>query len=131
MYGQQGLCLIWAINNAFKSKVLDPKVVLAQIAIIDKRDKKHSWSHFVNKDGIDFNTFKKLLKKEYGIQLVKVKSYTNHGKYLLTFDFDDYYHTVAMVDGEVIDSRKNKEITSPTPGYPLVDVYKIRKSVFS
>jgi hypothetical protein len=131
MYGQDGLCLIWAVNNAFKSKILNPKVVFAQIAEIDRRDKKRSWSYFVNKDGIDFNTFKKVMKEKYGIQLIKVKNYSNKGKYLLTYDFGDYYHTVAMTDGEVIDSRKSKEIKDTNPGVPLVDVYKIRKSVLS
>jgi hypothetical protein len=104
---------------------------LTQITEIDRRDKKHKINYFIGRDGIDFNTFKKLLKESYGIQLVKVKNFTNKGKYILTYDFGDYYHTIAMVDGEVIDSRKNKEIKSTNPGVPLVDIYKIRKSVLS
>lgn len=125
MYGQQGFCLIWAINNAFKRKVLDKDTVLMQLVQIDKKDKKRSLRYFIANDGIDFKTFKKLMKNSYGIQLFKVKNYSNKGKYLLTYDFGDYFHTVAMNNGEVIDSRKTHEITTPTPGYPLVDVYRV------
>lgn len=128
MYGQQGLCLIWAINNAYKRKILDKDMVLAQIAQIDKNNPARTMKYYIGKDGIDFKTFKRLLKSSYGIQLTKVKKYTNKGKYLLTYDFGSYYHTVAMTNGEVIDSRKQKEITTPTPNVPLVDVYKITTS---
>jgi hypothetical protein len=125
MYGSEGYCLIWAINNAFKRKILDKDIVLAQIAQIDKNNHARTLKYYIGKDGIDFRTFKKLLKNSYGIKLTKVKHYSNKGKYLLTYDFGSYYHTVAMTNGEVIDSRKQKEITTPTPNVPLVDVYKI------
>lgn len=125
MYGQQGLCLIWAINNAYKRKILDKDIVLAQIAQIDKNNPTRTLKYYIGKDGIDFRTFKKLMKNSYGIKLTKVKNYSNKGKYLLTYDFGSYYHTVAMTNGEVIDSRKQREITNPNPPVPLVDVYKI------
>jgi hypothetical protein len=125
MYGAEGLCLIWAINNAYKRKILDKDIVLAQIAQIDKNNPTRTLKYYIGKDGIDFRTFKKLLKNSYGIKLIKVKNYSKKGKYLLTYDFGSYYHTVAMTNGEVIDSRKRNEITTPTPDVPLVDVYKI------
>jgi hypothetical protein len=127
MYGAEGLCLIWSINNAFKKVILDPKVIIDQIKQIDRLDKAKPLKYFIGKDGIDFKTFKKLIKDVYKIQLTKVKKYSNKGKYLLTYDFGSYYHSVAMVDGEVIDSRKKNEITSTDTGKPLVDVYKITK----
>jgi hypothetical protein len=125
MYGAEGFCLVWAINNAFKKKVLDAKAVVEQIKHIDRLDPHRTLKYFIGKDGIDFKTFKKLMKNVYDIQLTKVKKYSNKGRYLLTYDFGNYLHTVAMVDGEVIDSRKKQEITDTNPGKPLVDVYKI------
>jgi len=125
MYGAEGLCLIWAINNAYKRKILDKDIVLAQIAQIDKNNPTRTLKYYIGKDGIDFRTFKKLMKDSYGIKLTKVSKYSNKGKYLLTYDFGSYLHTVAMTNGEVIDSRRQKEITTPTPDVPLVDIYKI------
>jgi len=125
MYGAEGLCLIWAINNAYKRKILDKDIVLAQIAQIDKNNPTRTLKYYIGKDGIDFRSFKKLMKDSYGIKLTKVSNYSNKGKYLLTYDFGSYLHTVAMTNGEVIDSRKQKEITTPTPNVPLYDVYKI------
>jgi hypothetical protein len=125
MYGAEGLCLIWAINNVFKRKVLDPKLVINQIKNIDRLDPHRGLKYFIGKDGIDFKTFKSLMKNMYDIHLTKVTKYSNKGKYLLTYNFGSYLHTVAMVDGEVIDSRKKEEITDPKPGKPLVDVYKV------
>jgi hypothetical protein len=125
MYGAEGFCLVWAINNAFKRKILDKDMIVAQIKQMDRNNPKRTLKYYIGKDGIDFRSFKKLLKTSYGIKLTKVSKYTNKGKYLLTYDFGSYLHTVAMTNGEVIDSRKEKEITTPTPNVPLVDVYKI------
>ena len=54
-----------------------------------------------------------------------MKNFTNKGRYLITYDFGDYLHTIALVDGVVLDSRKNHEITSLNNNHRLVDVYKI------
>jgi hypothetical protein len=124
-YGQQGLCLIWGVNNALGRKVLTKEGVFSLIHKENVRDKKRNSRYYVGWDGIDFKTFKKVILNGYGIYLKKVKNYKMTGSYLLTYDFNDYLHTVALRDGEVIDSRREKEIKDLDVDRRLVDVYKV------
>jgi hypothetical protein len=124
-YGQQGLCLIWGVNNALGRKVLTKEGVFRLINRENVRDRSHNSRYYVARDGIDFKTFKKVILNGYGIYLKKVKNYKMQGSYLLTYDFHDYLHTVALRDGEVIDSRREKEIKDLDVDRRLVDVYKV------
>lgn len=124
-YGQQGLCLIWGVNNALGRKVLTKEGVFRLIHMENVRDRRRNSRYYVAKDGIDFKTFKKVILNGYGIYLKKVKNYKMTGSYLLTYDFSDYLHTVALRDGEVIDSRREKEIKDLDVDRRLVDVYKV------
>jgi hypothetical protein len=124
-YGQQGLCLIWGVNNALGRKVLTKEGVFRLIHRENVRDRSHNSRYYVARDGIDFKTFKKVILNGYGIYLKKVKNYKMQGSYLLTYDFHDYLHTVALRDGEVIDSRREKEIKDLDVDRRLVDVYKV------
>jgi predicted protein tyrosine phosphatase len=123
--GEDGLCLIWAVNNALQKNIVSKEVILAEFQRINQNNKKRYAPYYVNKDGLDFKTFKVVVKKRYGVALRKVKSYKMKGSYLLTYDFGDHYHTVALVDGEVLDSRKTREITGVDTPRRLVDVYKV------
>lgn len=123
-YGKPGLCLLWGINNALNRVVLTPDELYSQIRRINKEDRRHNIRYFEGRDGIDFKTFRKVIL-EKGIYLRKMKNFTNKGRYLITYDFGDYLHTIALVDGVVLDSRKNHEITSLNNNHRLVDVYKI------
>ena len=127
-YGQQGLCLIWGVNNALGRKVLTKEGVFRLINKENVRDRNHNSRYYIARDGIDFKSFKKVIKEGFGVYLKKVKTYRMTGNYLLTYDFHDYLHTIAMRDGEVIDSRKHQEITSLDTDRKLVDVYKVIRS---
>ena len=124
-YGQQGLCLIWGVNNALGRKVLTKDAVFRLINKENRRDRRHNSRFYIANDGIDFKTFKKVILNAYGIYLKRVKNYKTTGSYLLTYDFNDYLHTVALRDGEVIDSRREKEITDLDVDRKLVDIYKV------
>jgi hypothetical protein len=124
-YGQQGLCLIWGVNNALGRKILTKETVFSLLRQENIRDRKRNSRYYVGWDGIDFKSFKKVILSHYGIYLKKVKNYKMTGGYLLTYDFHDYYHTVALRDGEVIDSRKEKEIKDLDVDRRLVDIYKV------
>jgi hypothetical protein len=125
-YGAGGLCLLWAVNNALGEEVLRTGPIMRAIGKIDHEDKTRNARYFVGKDGIDFKTFKKVIRNDYGIELKKVKHTSKMGRYLLTYDFGDYLHTIAMRKGEVLDSRKRQEIKQFDAEQPLVDIYKLQ-----
>jgi hypothetical protein len=126
--GQEGLCLIWAVNNALGQRLLTKESVFRLLAAENRRDRRHNSRYYIARDGIDFKSFKKVIKEGFGVYLKRVKTYRMTGNYLLTYDFHDYLHTIAMRDGEVIDSRKHQEITSLDTDRKLVDVYKVIRS---
>jgi hypothetical protein len=126
-YGEDGLCLLWGVNNALQKKILTKEPVFREIQKINANNTNRNIRHYVGKDGLDFKAFKAGIKNLYGISLRRVKEYKMKGAYLLTYDFGSYYHTVALVDGEVLDSRKEKEITTLNTVRRLVDVYKVVK----
>jgi hypothetical protein len=123
--GEDGFCLIWAVNNALQSNVVSKDRILAEFARINHNNKKRNTLYYINKDGLDFKTFKTALKNVYGITLRRMKKYKMKGAYLLTYDFGNHLHTVALHNGEVLDSRKEKEITSLDTPKRLVDIYKV------
>jgi hypothetical protein len=123
--GEEGFCLVWAVNNALQSNIVSKDRILAEFARINHNNKKRNTQYYINKDGLDFKTFKTALKNVYGITLRRMKKYKMKGAYLLTYDFGSYYHTVALVNGEVLDSRKKEEITGLDTTRRLVDVYKV------
>jgi hypothetical protein len=125
--GEEGLCLVWAVNNALQKNLISKESILDEFARVNSSNKKRYAPYYVNKDGLNFKTFKAVIKRRYGIALRRVKNYKMEGSYLLTYDFGDYYHTVALVDGEILDSRKTKEITGLDTARKLVDVYKVVK----
>jgi hypothetical protein len=124
-YGSNGLCLLWAVNNALQGDVLTPSVVLPYIEEENKKNKKRNIRSYASSDGIDFRVFKKVLKEVFQIRLVKVDKVNKGGKYIITYDFGDYYHTVGYYKGKVLDSRRRQEITTLNPGHRVVDIYRV------
>ena len=124
-YGEQGYCLLWAINNSLQRKILTKDGILKELKGINERNKTHNSRYYMGDDGLDFKSFKAIIKRVFGIYLKRVKTYKLVGSYILTYDFGDYYHTVGMIDGEILDSRKHSEIKSLDTKVPLVDVYKV------
>lgn len=124
-YGEDGLCLIWGVNNALQIRLLSKDNVFREIQKVNVANKQRNSRHYVGRNGIDFRAFKHVLKSHFGVLLRRVKKYKLKGGYLLTYDFGDYYHTVALYNGEVLDSRKEKEIKDLNVEKRLVDVYKV------
>lgn len=124
-YGEEGLCLIWAVNNALQKNIVTKERIFAEFSRINHDNTRRKAPYYIGKDGLNFKTFKSVLQKSYGIRLRRMKKYKMKGAYLLTYDFGSYYHTVALVDGEILDSRKEKEITSLDTTKRLVDIYKV------
>ncbi len=124
-YGKEGFCLIWAINNALQRRLLSPEKVVDYLVQRDNEDKKRDIYDFIDRDGIDFEEFREYLREEHGIKLQKVDKVQKQGRYLVTYDFGDYYHTIAVYNGKVLDSRKKMEIKSLKNRRPLVDIYKV------
>jgi hypothetical protein len=126
-YGEEGLCLIWGVNNALQRKLLTKEAVMREISHINDLNTRRTIRHYIGRDGINFRAFKRVLKERYRIYLRKVKTYKMTGRYLVTYDFGDYYHTVALVDGEILDSRKENEIRSLDTDRRVVDVYRVAR----
>lgn len=126
-YGEQGLCLIWGVNNALQKNLVTKERIFAELVRMDHNNIRRNRNYYVANDGLNFKSFKVALQKVYGVGLRKMKKYKLKGSYLLTYDFGDYYHTVALVNGEILDSRKEKEITSLETNRKLVDIYKVVK----
>jgi hypothetical protein len=124
-YGLEGFCLVWAVNNALQRRVVNPLELVKYLAREDDKDKKRGWDDFIARDGVDFEEFRNFIKEKYGIKLVKVDRISIHGKYLVTYDFGDYYHTVAVRNGKVLDSRKKHEIKTLNTRRKLVDIYSL------
>lgn len=124
-FGQEGFCLIWAVNNALQRKLLTVDDVLREIHEEDVKDKSRDVDHYIGLDGLDFETFRKILREDYKIRLVKVHKITKHGRYLVTYDFGDYYHTIAVYNGKPLDSRKKLQIKSLQTRRRLVDIYRL------
>lgn len=124
-YGEQGLCLIWGVNNALQKNIVTKERIFAELARINNNNTRRNAPYYIGKDGLNFKTFKVVLQKNYGIGLRRMKKYKMNGAYLLTYDFGSYYHTVALVNGEILDSRKEKEITGLDTTRKIVDIYKV------
>jgi hypothetical protein len=124
-YGQEGFCLVWAVNNALQKRLLTSEEVVDYLVDEDIEDKKKHIYDFIDKDGIDFEEFRDFLRDKYGIKLQKVNNISRNGRYLVTYDFGDYYHTVGVYNGKVLDSRKRMEIKSLATRRKLVDIYKL------
>jgi hypothetical protein len=124
-YGQEGFCLVWSINNALQRKLLTSEEVVEYLKQEDQRDEKKTIKDFIAIDGIDFMEFREFLREKYGIRLKKVNNIVKSGRYLVTYDFGDYYHTVAVYNGKVYDSRKRLEIKTLDTRRKLVDIYKL------
>jgi hypothetical protein len=125
-YGEQGFCLVWAVNNALQQNLLNKNVVVRELMVLNDKNKIRNKQHYVNRDGINFRSFKKVIKNIYGVGLRKVKTYNMKGRYILTYDFGKYLHTVALVDGQLLDSERNSDLSLDTKR-KLVDVYKVIK----
>jgi predicted transcriptional regulator len=123
-YGEQGFCLVWAVNNALQQTLLNKNVIVRELMTLNDKNKNRNKQHYVNREGINFRSFKKVIKDIYGVGLRKVKTYSMKGRYILTYDFGKYLHTVALVDGKLLDSERGSDLSIDTKR-KLVDVYKV------
>lgn len=124
-YGEPGLCLMYSVNNALQNPIITKEVLFRELRQINEANPRRNSRYYVGKDGIDFRSFKRVLMDNYRIYLRKVKTYKMKGRYLITYDFKSVLHTVALVDGEIMDSEKKDEIKDINNGHKIVDVYKV------
>lgn len=121
-YGESGFCLIWAVNNALQRNLLDKDTILRELKGLNKKNKNRNVQYYVNKGGLNFKSFKRVIDDVYGIKLKRVREYNDQNSYIVTYDMGGYLHTVAMVDGEILDSERESKITDKSK---RVDIYKV------
>jgi len=124
-YGEPGLCLMYSVNNALQKPLITKEVLFRELREMNDRNTRRNSRYYAGKDGIDFRSFKTVLKDNYRVYLRKVKNYKMKGRYIVTYDFKDVYHTVALVDGELLDSEKKDEMKDVNNNIKVVDVYKV------
>jgi hypothetical protein len=126
-YGEEGFCLIWAVNNALQEKIVKKEDVVEEIIKMDADNSKRDLHDYIDSTGIDFMDFKRIIRRLYGIELKKVNGISNHGGFIITIDFKSYLHSISSYNGRIMDNRKKRELHH-IPWDKVVDIYKVSLS---
>lgn len=127
---QQGrFCVLHAINNAMQGRIVTKdmlfKEVDSMLDTMEERNRKRETSfnrgayksYLCAKDGffsppVAFNVLKRA-----GWIAKRVKSIASTGKFILNGKINGYGHTIAVVNGLVLDSEKPNPIKLPAKTY--------------
>lgn len=109
-FGQEGFCLLWAVNNALQERIIDKEEVVLELMRFDKNNDKRTITDYIDSKGIVFDDFKKVINNLYGIELKKVNGVSNIGGFIIIVEFKGYNHVISLYNGKVLDNRKRHQL---------------------
>lgn len=117
--GPGGSCLIHAVNNALGKHVVEVSEVNEAFDKIPKWMQGRRW------DGYRFDLYRKFIRDKYGITLEKVKYMSTRESYIVNYKVSNYYHSITLKNGKVIDNREDHEIKRLPHRSRILDIYKV------